>query len=101
MGFPGESNGKESACDCREDLGLIPELGRSPEEAKATHRTEEPGRLQSIGSQSVGHDWVTEHSTTNACENFARCFYLFSMLYMNYFHAFLIVYGKTCTFSSQ
>ena len=56
MGFPGESNGKESACDCREDLGLIPELGRSPEEAKATHRTEEPGRLQSIGSQSVGHD---------------------------------------------
>ena len=56
MGFPGESNGKESACDCREDLGLIPELGRSPEEAKATHRTEEPGRLQSRGSQSVGHD---------------------------------------------
>ena len=24
--------------------------------------TEEPGRLQSMGSQRVGHDWVTEHA---------------------------------------
>ena len=24
--------------------------------------TEEPGRLQSVRSQRVGHDWVTEHS---------------------------------------
>ena len=23
--------------------------------------TEEPGRLQSIGLQSVGHNWVTKH----------------------------------------
>ena len=23
--------------------------------------TEEPGRLQSMGLQRVGHDWVTEH----------------------------------------
>ena len=39
-----------------------------PEKAMATHsstlawkipRTEEPGRLQSMGSQRVGHDWVT------------------------------------------
>ena len=57
MDFPGEANGKESACDCREDLNLIPGLGRSREEGKATHsRTEEPGRLQSIESQRVGHD---------------------------------------------
>ena len=26
--------------------------------------TEEPGRLQSIGSRKVGHDWVTKDSTT-------------------------------------
>ena len=26
-------------------------------------RTEEPGRLQSMGSQNVRHDWVTKHST--------------------------------------
>ena len=29
LGFPGGSDGKESAC-CVRDLGLIPELGRSP-----------------------------------------------------------------------
>ena len=28
-GFPGSSDGKESACNA-EDLGLIPRLGRSP-----------------------------------------------------------------------
>ena len=31
MGFPGGSDGKESACDSG-DLGLIPESGRSPGE---------------------------------------------------------------------
>ena len=30
-GFPGDSNGKESACNAG-DLGLIPGLGRSPGE---------------------------------------------------------------------
>ena len=29
MDFPGDSGGKESACNAR-DLGLIPGLGRSP-----------------------------------------------------------------------
>ena len=42
------------------------------EEGMATHSsivaqripwTEEPGRLQSLGSQRVGHDWATKHST--------------------------------------
>ena len=32
-GFPGGSDGKESACSAG-DLGLIPELGRSPGEGK-------------------------------------------------------------------
>ena len=31
QGFPGGADGKESACNAR-DLGLIPELGRSPGE---------------------------------------------------------------------
>ena len=26
--------------------------------------TEEPGGLQSMGLQRVGHDWATKHSTT-------------------------------------
>ena len=53
------------------DMGLIPGLVRSPEEEMATHsgilawetpRTEEPGGLQSTGSQS--HDWAptAQHS---------------------------------------
>ena len=47
------------------DMGSIPGLGRSPEGGSGNPlrilawripRTEEPGRLQSIGSQRVGHD---------------------------------------------
>ena len=33
MGFPGGSDGKESACNA-DDLGSIPGLGRSPGEGK-------------------------------------------------------------------
>ena len=33
LGFPGGSEGKESTCN-EGDLGLIPELGRSPREGK-------------------------------------------------------------------
>ena len=35
QGFPGGSSGKESACNA-EDLGSVPELGRSLEEGMAT-----------------------------------------------------------------
>ena len=47
------------------DVGSIPGLGRSLEEGMATHSsilawripwTEEPGRLQFMGLQRVGHD---------------------------------------------
>ena len=64
LGFPSGSDGKESACN-EEDPGSIPGLGRSPEEEMATHSsilacripwTEEPGGLQSMGSQRVGQD---------------------------------------------
>ena len=34
MGFPGDSDGKESTCSVGA-LGLIPGLGRSPEEGKS------------------------------------------------------------------
>ena len=62
-GFPGGSDGKESACNAG-DLGLIPGLGRSPGEGNDNPLqyscletgTEEPGRLQSMGSQRVSHD---------------------------------------------
>ena len=64
LGFPGGSDGKESACNAG-DRGSIPGLGRFPEEGNATYSStlawkipwmEEPGRLQSMGSQRVGHD---------------------------------------------
>ena len=29
--------------------------------------TEEPGRLQSMGPQRVGHDWMTKHSIAHIC----------------------------------
>ena len=63
-GFPGGSNGKESACNAG-DQGLIPGSGRSLKKGMATHSsilvwripwTEEPGRLQSMEPQRVRHD---------------------------------------------
>ena len=68
VGFPGGSDGKESTCNAG-DPGLIPgwedPLGKEME----THSSipawripwaEEPDRLQSMGSQRVGHDWATK-----------------------------------------
>ena len=61
------ADGKESAYYVG-DLGLIPELGRSLEKEMANYSsilaweipwTEEPGGLQSMGSQRVRHDWAT------------------------------------------
>ena len=66
--FPGGSDSKVSAYNAG-DLGLIPGLGRSPGEGNGNplHTpawkipwTEQHGRLLlSLGSQRVGHDWVT------------------------------------------
>ena len=64
VGFPGGSDGKVSACNVGEP-GSIPGLERSLEKEMATHSStlawiipwmEEPGRLQSMGSQTVRHD---------------------------------------------
>ena len=58
------TDGKESACN-EEDPGLIPGSGRSPREGHGNPlqysclenpMDEEPGKLQSVGSQRVGHD---------------------------------------------
>ena len=65
MGFPGGSDGKESACSAG-DPGSVPGLGQSPGEGNGNPlqysclvnpmNREEPGMLQSMGSQGVGHD---------------------------------------------
>ena len=64
MGSPGRSDGKAPVCDAGD---RVRSLGREDplEKEMATHSstlawkiswTEEPGRLQSMGSQRVGHD---------------------------------------------
>ena len=62
--FPGGSDGKASVYS-EGDPGSIPGSGRSPGEGNGTHSStiawkipwmEEPDRLQSMGSQRVGHD---------------------------------------------
>ena len=51
LGFPGNSAGKESACN-EGDLGLIPGLGRSLEKGMATHSNILAWRI------GVGYNWV-------------------------------------------
>ena len=64
-GFLEGSDGKKNLPANAGDLGFIPGPGRSPGEgngnpssilARRIPWTEGPGRLQSIGSQRVGHD---------------------------------------------
>ena len=64
MGSSGGADGKEFACSAGE-LGLIPGLGRSPGvrhgnplqySCLENPKTEEPGKLQSMGLQRVRHD---------------------------------------------
>ena len=73
-GFPGGASGKEPACQCRrcKRRGFDPWVGRIPWRRAwqptpvflpgESPWTEEPGGLQSTGSQGVGHDSVTEHT---------------------------------------
>ena len=79
-GLPRWLSGKESTCNTgdTEDIGLIPGSGRSPEEGMETQFsilawempwTEEPGELQSKGSQRVGHSWATKHSIAHNADN--------------------------------
>ena len=65
MGFPGGSDGKESACKCRRP-GFDPWVGKIPCRTgwqltlvflpRKPPWTEEPGELQSMGSKRVGHN---------------------------------------------
>ena len=69
LGFPGGSDGKESTCNAG-DLGFDPWVGKIPWRRAwqpspvflpgESPRTEEPGGLQSVGSQRVEHDGVTK-----------------------------------------
>ena len=65
--FPGGASGKEPTCQFRRHETWVPSLGQEDplEKEVATHSsilawripwTEQPGGLQSMGSQRVGHD---------------------------------------------
>ena len=64
MGFPGGSDCKEPACNAG-DLSSVPGPGKCLQKGMGAHSTilaskipwtEEPGRLQFMGSQRVGND---------------------------------------------
>ena len=85
LGFPLGSVVKESPCN-EGDLCSIPGFGRYAQRDMISHSsilawriswTEEPSRLQSIGSQRVG----TAEST-----DFARHTYIYLFLYKFFFH---------------
>ena len=67
FGLPWWLNAKESTCNAGDtrDMGLMPGSGRSPGEGNENPfqysclenpMDSEPGRLQSMGVQRVGHD---------------------------------------------
>ena len=75
-GFPGGAVLKNPPANTRDtgDMGSIPGLGRSPEERNGNPLqycswkipwTEEPGGLQSIGSQKVEHYSAHTHTHTH------------------------------------
>ena len=79
-GLPRWLSGKESpAMQEPQELWIQSMDQEDPlEEGMATHSsilawrnpwTEEPGGLQSMGSQSVGHDWVTNTHLFNVLSN--------------------------------
>ena len=72
LALPNDSDSKESACNAG-DQNSIPGSGRYPGERNGNPLqysslkipwTEEPGGLQSTGSQRVGHDWATHTFTS-------------------------------------
>ena len=76
MSFPGGSDGKESACNAR-DLGLIPELGRSPggghgnpPQHSCLENPHGPRSLAGYGPWGLKESDTTEHlSTAQVNEN--------------------------------
>ena len=73
-GFPGDASSKEPACQCRRHnkFGFDPWIGKTSWSRKWQPTpvffpgkilwTEEPGGLQYLGSQRVGHYWARTHT---------------------------------------
>ena len=59
IGFSSGSDGKESACNVG-DLGLIPGLGRYPEEGNGYPLQCSLVGYSPVGRKRVGHSWMTK-----------------------------------------
>ena len=95
---PGGLDGKESACSAR-GPGFSPWVGKIPWRRAwqptpefwpgESPWTEEPGGLQSTGSQRVGHDWATEHTAQpqawGIISNQKCQFLLFAFLFFSFY----------------
>ena len=75
---------KKSACNAG-DLGSVPGLEDALEKGMATHSSilawripwiEGPGRLQTMGSQRVGHDWIHLHWMETQIIDWKRSFFI-------------------------
>ena len=110
LGFPDVSGGKESACNAG-DLGSIPGMGRSPGGGHGSPLQysclENPHGQRSLagynpwGSERVGHDQVTKHSTAPLMQrgsNFSKSspilviFWGFCLLYFFIFIMAILMY---------
>ena len=58
MGYPGGSDGKESACQCRQP-GFDPWVGRAQQPTPVFLPGESHGQRSLVGSQRIRHDWAT------------------------------------------
>ena len=104
-GFPGVASGKELACQCRrcQKHRFLPWVGKVPCMAIQSSilawkipRTEEPGRLLSMGTQRIGLDWSDlAHTHTDWWFSFplaaslTTCFFLKDILFRTTFPATL------------
>ena len=91
------TNGKEPTSQCRrcKRCGIWSQGWEDPlEEGMAIHSsiltwripwTEEPGGLQSIGSQRVGHNWAT------SLKGYAECKQCFTKVWLLRFHFFFFL----------
>ena len=104
--LPRGSEGEASVCNA-EDLRSV--LGREDPQAKemATQSStiawkipwmEETGRLQSMGSQKVGHDWVTSLSLYPINIVFDSILFLYLKKYRNLHHKLQSTYYSTTLF---
>ena len=96
MGFPGGTSGKEPTCQGRRHkrCKFDPWVGKTtggglgnPLHLPGKSQTEEPGRLQSVGSQRARHDW----------SNIA-CMHLYSLIEFYSFTFYLVLNPLTTYF---